>query len=541
MRKIHQSGMVEFFDSFVAILTSSLSLFFLINHIQLNSAVGITASVLFLLVFFISILIEYRFSIRLIKYSPAILLFFIAIHLVTSTSHYGPLNALDVLVLVAAVVVPFFFQMTLKADRIASHQKLFWTSYSLYFLLFTSFLLYIFTVFELLYWITVVAIVSLYSLMAVSLKKIQSFKSPAKLKSPFIVYMSAPPSSGYQLKMWLTYLQQLSPVFYVIVREKHLFLEVSKYFMESRVIYVTSLDQLNNLISQDVKAVFYVNNACRNADMVRHRGAKHILLLHGDSEKEASYNPISAMYDYLYVAGQVALERYKVHGVDIPEKKFVKIGRPQLIDLKAVDSKPSSKKILKTVLYAPSWEGISQVANHSSLAQAEKLIQLLLNFGFRVIFRPHPLSVKQKKVQSIVQSIQSSLTIETKNRFIFSNPVAVPSFSVYEDMNQSDLLVSDNSSVLNDYLTTMKPFIVIDVQDNFVDSRVENHISSAAYIIGKDLAGLTKVLISIVEHDPLKKQRKATKKFYIDQCINSDGELKFLSEAKRVIKGDITI
>ena len=52
--------------------------------------------------------------------------------------------------------------------------------------------------------------------------------------------------------------------------------------------------------------------------MVRFNQLTHIQLLHGDSDKASSFNPVTAMFDRIFVAGQAAIDRYAANGVLIP-------------------------------------------------------------------------------------------------------------------------------------------------------------------------------------------------------------------------------
>src|SRR5690625_5823159 len=56
----------------------------------------------------------------------------------------------------------------------------------------------------------------------------------------------------------------------------------------------------------------------------------HVQLLHGDSDKASSFNPVTAFYDNVFVAGQAGIDRYENNGVDIPKHKFTIVGRPQV-------------------------------------------------------------------------------------------------------------------------------------------------------------------------------------------------------------------
>ena len=137
----------------------------------------------------------------------------------------------------------------------------------------------------------------------------------------FYLYWSVPVPSVFQIKMWLPFLQRTNKPFAIVVRSKADFRQLSAAVDETvTVIWANNLAALDRLIVPSVTSVFYVNNSERNAHAVRFNQLTHIQLLHGDSEKASSYNPVTAMYDRVYVAGQAGIDRYADNNVFIPEK-----------------------------------------------------------------------------------------------------------------------------------------------------------------------------------------------------------------------------
>src|SRR5690625_6533680 len=68
----------------------------------------------------------------------------------------------------------------------------------------------------------------------------------------------------------------------------------------------------------------------RNNHMVRYSGLTHIQLLHGESDKASSANPVTRMYDRDFVAGQAAIDRFEKFGVSMHPDIFRIVGRPQV-------------------------------------------------------------------------------------------------------------------------------------------------------------------------------------------------------------------
>src|SRR5690606_8923239 len=106
------------------------------------------------------------------------------------------------------------------------------------------------------------------------------------------------------------------------------------------------------------------------------------------SDKAISRSALALMYDRVFVAGQAGVDRYHRHGVDIPDYKFRKIGRPQLHGIKVGELK--GERARPTVLYTPTWTGFTEDVNYSSLRDGRRLVEALLKRDVDVIFRTHP-------------------------------------------------------------------------------------------------------------------------------------------------------
>ena len=72
---------------------------------------------------------------------------------------------------------------------------------------------------------------------------------------------------------------------------------------------------LDATITPGLTTVFYVNNGLKNTHYIERRELAHIWLNHGDSEKPACFNPVHAIYDRIFAAGQAGIDRYARHGV----------------------------------------------------------------------------------------------------------------------------------------------------------------------------------------------------------------------------------
>lgn len=144
--------------------------------------------------------------------------------------------------------------------------------------------------------------------------------------------------------------------------------------------------------------VFYPFNARSNLQTVTKRDVRHVLTLHGESNKGASMRPAARIYDYVSIAGPLARDRYLKAGIftadDVDRGRLVMMGDtfvqtlPEIRAARATDADPA-------IFYAPTWEGFGgQADNHSSIeaqrgfdavVQAAQALRLE-----RVVIKPHP-------------------------------------------------------------------------------------------------------------------------------------------------------
>src|SRR5699024_4906439 len=272
----------------------------------------------------------------------------------------------------------------------------------------------------------------------------------------FAVYWDAPPGSGYQLAMWLPYLRRVGEPFVVLVRNPAGFNEAAALVDDVPVVLTRTLADVERCVVPTLRAAFYVNNAARNSHLVRFAALTHVQLLHGDSDKAPSYNPVTAMFDRIFVAGQAGIDRYGAHGVDIPRERFAIVGRPQVESIELVDT--TADRVPTTVLYAPTWRGQHTDAAYSSLEHGPALIGMLLARGCAVVFRPHPYSRRDAGHRALIEQIHERLASDTgpaRSEHLFG-PDATD-ISVNDCFNRCDAMIADVSSVVVDFLQSEKP------------------------------------------------------------------------------------
>ncbi|HWC21973.1 MAG TPA: CDP-glycerol glycerophosphotransferase family protein [Flexivirga sp.] len=350
----------------------------------------------------------------------------------------------------------------------------------------------------------------------------------------FYIYFSGPVDGDYQVRMWLPYLEQLNLPYAVLARDPKMLARAAA-LTDRPVVACQRLGSMDDVMVPSVRALFYVNTHAQCVDGVRYLDRTHVHLNHGDSDKPSSYHPMIGMFDQIFVAGQAGVDRFRRHGVIVPEEKFRLIGRPQVADVLDHNIDPCPDR--RTVLYAPTWRGGVQDMSFSSLAYGETIVRHLLDLGVRVMFRPHPLSLKEKESAATIARIDELLSTAASAAVPHVTSQRMLHGSIADSFNASDALVTDVSSVASDYLHSGKPFAVVDVGATGSGQSVDQEaypVLQAAYVI--DVEGdMSAPLRTMLEEDPLAATRSELRTYYLGD--HPDEVSAFVDAAAAAIRG----
>ncbi|MFF6915519.1 hypothetical protein [Streptomyces sp. NPDC012466] len=388
----------------------------------------------------------------------------------------------------------------------------------------------------------------------------------------------------YQVNMWIETLEQLDRRPLIILRERASFRYLGRTSIP--VVCVPKADDVAQLELPELRVVLYPGNAGKNVHMLRVAEAKHVFIGHGDSDKLASSNRVSKVYDEIWVAGRAGRDRYQRVRHAISDSAIVEVGRPQLSSIRLhSDHVPGP---LPTVLYAPTWEGWSDDDCHTSLIpMGVTLVEKLLAENVRVLYKPHPLTGKRSRaaaeadrairellragneqrgaqeaeaaiaaVRPRLAEIQARLgelsgrlagddaqqTREARlsglegdaewhalraewhrlfweSRGPLGHQVIVRQLpTLYECFDQADILVSDVSSVVADFVASLKPYVLTNANDlPDEDFRAAYTTAGGAYLLDRDCARLPEILRSVREpaHDPMAPERRVLKEYVL--------------------------
>lgn len=204
-----------------------------------------------------------------------------------------------------------------------------------------------------------------------------------------VLCFSGSKDSAYQVNMWLETMEQLESRPLVLLRERVILQNLAP--TKVPVICVPGGVHLMNMDLSSVRVALYAANVGKNIHLLRVPTMKHVFIGHGDSDKLASVNPFSKVYDEVWTAGRAGRDRYAIADVGVRDDDIVEVGRPQLAPIRTWQGVPEGR--IPTVLYAPTWEGWDNDPGNTSLLLAgENIVKKLLKADppVRVLYKPHP-------------------------------------------------------------------------------------------------------------------------------------------------------
>ncbi|MFD8233740.1 hypothetical protein ACFV20_17910 [Streptomyces sp. NPDC059696] len=388
----------------------------------------------------------------------------------------------------------------------------------------------------------------------------------------------------YQVNMWIETLEQLDRRPLIILRERASFRYLGRTSIP--VVCVPKADDVAQLELPELRVVLYPGNAGKNVHMLRVAEAKHVFIGHGDSDKLASSNRVSKVYDEIWVAGRAGRDRYQRVRHAIDDSAIVEVGRPQLSSIRLhADHVPGP---LPTVLYAPTWEGWSDDDCHTSLIpMGVPLVEKLLAENVRILYKPHPLTGKRSRAAAEAdRAIRELLRADNERRGAQETEAAIAAVrprlaeiqarlgelsgrlagddaqqtrearpsgpdgeaewhelraewhrlfwesrgprghqvivkqlpTLYECFDQADILISDVSSVVADFVASLKPYVLTNANGLTDEAfRAAYTTAGGAYLLDRDCDRLPEILDSVREpwHDPMAPARRILKEYVL--------------------------
>jgi hypothetical protein len=267
-----------------------------------------------------------------------------------------------------------------------------------------------------------------------------------------VLYHSGAPGSAYQVNMWLSTLEDIGRPAMVLLRQGDILSELEPTSLP--VACVPSASDVMDLNLPSLRLALYVGNVAENVHLWRNGRLRHVFVGHGDSDKAASSNRVSRIYDQVWVAGPAGRERYRLSDSGVVDTAIVEVGRPQL---RRIDQFAPRADRRLTVLYAPTWEGWSDDMDLTSVPTmgVELVEQLLADPDVQVIYRPHPLAGTRSPALRAAHQRMVGLLAGGEHAVVTPGGPGL-----YACFNQADVLITDVSSVISEFIVTGKPYVV---------------------------------------------------------------------------------
>ena len=235
--------------------------------------------------------------------------------------------------------------------------------------------------------------------------------------------------------------------------------EYSKFFYIGssfvRTLFFFSLECKNLITTMPDLENFFLkkSNACSN----------YIYFFHSMFSMNIIYNQKAfSHYDTIICANKIHASEVKDYEFSNLKVKFLNLGYPKIDEINKSSNNQIKSNLINSILIAPSWGN-----ENENFKTYEKLILELLELGFLVNFRPHPMSLKYyKKVLD-----KMYLNLNKYKNFSFSHDK-----NNLNDYLKNDLIISDwSGSAIEFALATKKRCIFLETKQkirnkNFRDS-----------------------------------------------------------------------
>lgn len=337
-----------------------------------------------------------------------------------------------------------------------------------------------------------------------------------------LFYYSRPEAIGYIANVWMPTLEQIDRKVVVLVREAWNEPLVATGTLP--VVMVSRAGDIERVVPPSVRIALYPSNVATNNHLLRLPGIVDVFVGHGDSDKGGSATVLTRIFDEAWVSGPAARDRYRVADVGVRDEQVREIGRPQLADIERVAApltedhhgEDAQSQWDYTVLYAPTREGFFAEWEYSSiLSQGRVVLETLLAMdGVRVLFKPHPgTGTDDPAFGDEVEALKELVAAAGS-----PHEVVTGSEGLYHAFNRADLLVSDISSVITDFLASGKPYVVTHFGTSSPEQfRLEFPSAAGAYILVGDGSEVAAHVRDAREVDSLSEDRARTTAYLLGE------------------------
>jgi hypothetical protein len=303
-----------------------------------------------------------------------------------------------------------------------------------------------------------------------------------------LVHFNARAASAYAINEWMTVLERLNESHRVVIltvdRQPWHFETITSTTIP--LVHLVGAEAIEYFVEQvpTLALALYPRNTSPNKNLLRVPGLYDVYIGHGESDKTEAANPAARAFDEVWIAGDAAKARFLDANIGVREDQLRITGRPQvqsLLELARSNDRPSTK----SVVYAPTWEGYYADDGYSSIeVLGDRVVSGLLGLtGVTVTYLPHPaLGTLNRRFA------RASARVAAQVRRAGGISVVAGSLSDrYAALATADLLVTDLSSDLVDFLALGRPYVTL-------DAGTPETSSESAFILANPSTGAGAVL-----------------------------------------------
>jgi hypothetical protein len=343
-----------------------------------------------------------------------------------------------------------------------------------------------------------------------------------------LVHFNGAAASVYALEQWMRVLEQLDERHRVAI----LVVDRQRWHNETilstrlPIIFIQGAEAIERLVDEvpSLTVALYPRSTPPNKNLLRVPGLFDVFINHGESDKREPANPAARAFDEIWAVGPAARDRYLAANIGVREDQIRLVGRPQLSQLALAESTRSraNDKSGCTIVYAPTWEGLFAGDGYSSaLEMGERLVSALLAHAeITLIYAPHP-ALGSEDERLAVASARIAAEIRRAGG-VHRTVTALD--ERYGALAAADLLVTDVSSDLVDFLSLDRPYFVTSPNavgpiaatvDEFVAT---NPSARGGTVIGPlELDSIAESVLNAVRADPLRDERRAVAAHYLGE------------------------
>ena len=366
----------------------------------------------------------------------------------------------------------------------------------------------------------------------------KEYADSAAPEAQILAYFGDTRAKLYQLRQWIPVLEELNEtVPTAIFLRRPSAIKAVEEMTSLPVVYRGSFDRMISYYEEHKPKLFlYVNNGRSNFQTLSYAPAVHVHINHGESDKLSMVSNQAKAYDAVFTAGPAALRRHRRALIDFDESKLISVGRPQL-DLDYENELPETT--LRTIMYAPTWQGENDNNNYTSIdCYGPQIIEAALaTEGTRVIYKPHPrvagarqadMKAGHRRIMELIEAANEEggehLVLRTGNIL-----------AMFADV---DLMITDISSVGLDflYLKADSPMLLTDRRTNRKQLTDESPVASAVPVIDADTVDtLPEMIADALANGGDKDARAEARALYFGDYGVGESRVAFIDTVQRLI------